>query len=390
MTKSPELLLNAPELGRFYSKYFSYFNMLEEAEKDRFLIRCIQFISEKEIQGAENFPMNNQVKAIVAASAVQLTLGLEVWNLSYFKKIIIHPSDFFNSQMGLQFSGETNTGGFVKLSWKKFIEGYKIQDDNLNLALHEFAHALHLNSSVFTGGDYFIKYYFNGWKAAAKEAFEDLQNDRESIFRRYGKVNITEFLSVCIEHFFESPEEIREKYFQLYCATAILLNQEIVNGKVRINIRNDYFQKKVEPLQGFDNFVLTTDLRQSRSAGVAFVLTILFVIAWSVGVSPVPLSVGFIISLLCVFLYYDYRFRMIELRGREFTIQKGKFIYKKRETIRFLISHIMSLKFRNNKISLLYYNVHTTFFHLEKLKLKQGDQASLKIQLRNNIVATDQ
>ncbi len=390
MADTQDLLLNAPELDQFYSKYFSYFNMLRQAEKDRFLKRCIQFISEKEIRGAENFPMNNAVKAIVAASAVQLTLGLEIWNLSYFKKIIIHPSDFFNEKAGLQFSGETNTGGFIKLSWKKFIEGYKVQNDNLNLALHEFSHALHLNSSTFAGGDYFIKYFFPSWQASSLEAFQDLQSGKESIFRRYGKVNISEFLSVCVEHFFESPEQIKAHYPQLYYATSILLNQEVMTGEVRIDIRKEYFQVKASSLPGFDDCVLTTDFMQSRSAIVALVLTVMFFIAASMNVSLMTLIISFMVSLIIVFLYFDYRYRTVYIEGLEFTIQKGMLIYKKRDIERFSIAHLISVKWRNNKFSLLYYNIHNTFFHQEKLKIKKDAVSQLKAQLVHNKVATDQ
>ena len=83
---------------------------------------------------------------MIAASAVQLTFGLETWDLSYFTQILIYPSEYKNPQTGRYHKGETNLGGFMCLSWSDFIEGIKNPTDKVNLGLHEFGHALRFNS----------------------------------------------------------------------------------------------------------------------------------------------------------------------------------------------------------------------------------------------------
>ncbi|MCE3258409.1 MAG: DgsA anti-repressor MtfA, partial [Bacteroidetes bacterium] len=137
-----DIQLNVTELRQFYARYFSYYNTLNAEWQSRFVSRCYQFISLKIITGAEGFKPDNKVRAIIAASAVQLTLGLSLWTLDHFDTIIIHPSDFDNKPSGLKFRGETNLSGYIRLSWKSFIAGYRVGDDNINLGLHEFTHAL--------------------------------------------------------------------------------------------------------------------------------------------------------------------------------------------------------------------------------------------------------
>ncbi|MEO6301939.1 MAG: zinc-dependent peptidase, partial [Bacteroidia bacterium] len=238
-------------MQKFYSNYFVYYNTLNAQYQRLFVKRCLHFISEKTIIGAEGFEADNRVKAIIAASAVQLTLGLETWSFNYFETIIIHPSDFNNAASGLKFRGETNLAGFIRLSWKGFISGYKIKDDNINLGLHEFTHALRFSAIKGDIQDYFVEHYFDKWLASAMEAYKDIKNDRATIFRKYGGTNINEFLSVCIEHYFESPEEIKKEYPNLYFCTAILLNQQTQNNTTQINIRENLLRESALLQKGF-------------------------------------------------------------------------------------------------------------------------------------------
>ncbi|MGZ6540316.1 MAG: zinc-dependent peptidase, partial [Bacteroidia bacterium] len=90
------MLLNQKDANIFLSEYFIYYNTLNEEWKHIFVRRVIQFAQTKTFIGREGFPINNKVKAIISASAVQLTLGLTEWQLSYFDTILLFPTDFFN------------------------------------------------------------------------------------------------------------------------------------------------------------------------------------------------------------------------------------------------------------------------------------------------------
>jgi len=97
LTSTADIALNPSELEKFYTTYFRYFTTLDAAYRQVFTERSLQFISEKAITGAGGFVPDNRVKALIAASAVQLTLGLETWKLDYFDEIELHPSDFDNA-----------------------------------------------------------------------------------------------------------------------------------------------------------------------------------------------------------------------------------------------------------------------------------------------------
>jgi MtfA peptidase len=232
-----DIPLNSESLDAFLSKYFNYYNTLDKEWRSVFRTRVIGFIHSKWFVPQRGLEIDNRVKAIVSASAVQLTLGLKNWKIDYFDTIVLFPTDFTNIISGLKLKGETNLGGFVSFSWKSFIEGYRIPDDNLNLGLHEFTHALRFNGVRGHDSDEFFNGYFPKWLSHAKAEFNKLKNGSDSIFRKYGGANINEFLSVVVEHFFESPEEFKTELPLLYSATAILLNQKTDGVVTKVDIR---------------------------------------------------------------------------------------------------------------------------------------------------------
>lgn len=244
MIEQTDIRLSNNDLHSFYSNYFQYYNTLNSLWQKKFVQRAQQFIDNKSIVGAEGFLVTNKVKAIVAASAVQLTLGLQTWDYDYFLEIIIHPKVFTNKATNQQYKGETNLQGFIRLSWLSFINGYQNSHDNINLGIHEFSHALRFNAIRGNEEDYYAKYFFLKWLSTAYEAHGHIRQGKESIFREYGGANINEFISVCFEHYFESPLEIKQAYPHLFYNTAILLNQLTIDSKTKLEIREQMIIEK--------------------------------------------------------------------------------------------------------------------------------------------------
>lgn len=344
MAVTPDITLDAKHLQAFYAAEFLYYNTLDSNRKSLFIRRCLQFISEKEIMGANGFVPDNRVKALLAASAVQLTLGLETWKLDYFEAIVIYPGIFDNAAGNLKYKGETNIAGFIKLSWKSFTHGYMNASDNINLGLHEFSHALRFNSIRGAEQDYFLEHYFNSWLASAYEAYNDIRAGRPTIFRKYGGTNINEFISVCIEHFFESPEEIRTRYPVLYYSTAILLNQETTDGHTRIGLRQELLQKKNALLPGFSRYRQCTRVRQSPFFKTAlFTGPLLLMLIPSIGIDNFGFL--FLLAIVCLsYLRFDYRFVSILMEGKTVTVRKGLFVFSARGSISIPVSCLVSFR----------------------------------------------
>jgi len=386
LSAAPNINLNPTELEAFYGSYFSYYNGLEALYQKLFIKRCLQFISEKEINGADDFKVDDRVKALVAASAVQLTLGLETWNLNYFEEIELHASDFDSTTGTLKYIGETNLQGLIKLSWKSFMHGYKINDDNVNLGLHEFSHALRFNSIKGNDHDYFIDNYFNKWLACAYEAFYDLKNKRETIFRSYGGTNINEFLSVCIEHYFESPEEIIKKYPLLYYATGILLNQYTNTNKTKLGIRAEFLSEQNKHLAGFTKQTMQNQFLKHWSFKLwAFVFAILIYNMSTSGILN-PITLILFLMFVCIFFWYHYNAVKFEFNGKEILIEKGSLFFKKRKTWVISIAQLISLRTEDEWI-FTYYSNEDAFFYEEKINPPKGVNEAFIANCKQNKIA---
>jgi len=323
----------------------------------------------KAIIGAEGFEVNNKVRAIVTASAVQLTLGLDVWDYDYFMEIIIHPQKFIHKPTQQHFKGETNLNGYIKLSWLSFINGYKNPTDNVNLGIHEFSHALRFNSIRGNEQDYYTKYFFTMWLGTAYEAYYHIKQGHQTIFREYGGANINEFISVCFEHYFESPQQIKEAYPHLYYNTAILLNQATEGDKTSVNIRERMMQEKSKLLTPLKNREIKQRLIDSNAVPLITISgVILGFTMMAAGIFSGP-SLILLIVYFAIYLKLDSNFITLNIHKNEFEIKKGFFFLKNWYRHTFQLSHLVNVTFNKAddgcEFSLIYFNTGDDHFYEE-------------------------
>lgn len=218
---------------------FSYFKNLNADLKQRFVDRTSAFIEQKKFVARQDLMMTDTIRIIISACAVQVTFGLDSFNLDTFEYVIVYPDSYESPVTKKMHNGETNLNGFICLSWKHVLAGIENPTDNYNLGIHEWMHALRFNGINYDQTDYFFDGYINKWVANAMQEFFSLKKGKESIFRRYGASNIHEFLSVCTEHFFESPDEFKLKAPELFNQMCILLNQlPSKQNSTQIDVRN--------------------------------------------------------------------------------------------------------------------------------------------------------
>lgn len=170
-----------------------------------------------------------EMKVLIAASAIQLTFGFPKVNLRFFRNILVFPESFYSKANEMYHKGEVNPRmKAIVLSWKDFVEGY-LTSDGRNLGLHEMAHALRLENTVMNGEyDFLDKDLLDQWEKQANETMLEINEGRESFFRKYGGVNNEEFFSVAVENFFERPIEFKEKHPKTYQTLCKLLRQDPV------------------------------------------------------------------------------------------------------------------------------------------------------------------
>lgn len=383
-----DISLNDQELDVFLTKYFSYYRTLSQHWKSVFVERVIKFANSKWFVSQKGFEINNQVKAIISASAVQLTLGLENWRIGYFDTIILFSSDFKNEISGLKLKGETNLNGFVSFSWKRFIDGYKIPNDNLNLGLHEFTHALRFNGVRGHESDDFFDGYFPKWFSYANEEFKQLKSGGKSIFRKYGGTNINEFLSVVVEHFFESPTEFQRELPLFYSATALMLNQKTNRTETKVNIREEEIR-----IQGRDLKLSPTVIRRGLPLfAPAFIcLAISLFTAYVAGVFSFPALFTFIVFVLA-FFREDFLYRSFTIEGNELLLSKGFFLFKHHAFQNISLPQLVKIEFFNGEgndhsVSLTFFETDGSFYEeTAYVKLEEGDRNQFLKELQDAYV----
>ena len=108
--------------------------------------------------------------------------------------------------------------------------GYRNATDGYNVGLHEMAHALFLEDVIKNGEDDFLNAKeLRNFQATGKLEIGKIRNNEDSFIRDYAATNRDEFFAVCIEQFFEQPEDFQLQLPHLYKNLQLLLNQNPIN-----------------------------------------------------------------------------------------------------------------------------------------------------------------
>jgi Mlc titration factor MtfA (ptsG expression regulator) len=209
-------------------KSFAYYCALSPAERRRFERRIGEFLEDKEFMARGDLPITEEMKTLVAACAVQLTFGLPPVRLRHFRQIILYPEAYFSTVDRRYHQGEVNAAGAIVLSWKHFMEGYRVPNDARNVGLHEMAHALLLENRTRYDGEYdFLdQQSLDYFLECAEVEHARMQRGEPGLLRNYAHTSPAEFFSVAVEVFFENPATMAREAPQLYGALKDLLNQD--------------------------------------------------------------------------------------------------------------------------------------------------------------------
>ena len=206
---------------------FNFYNKLTRKQQKNFEHRVASFISDKTFIGRDELIINDEIKVLISSTAVMLTFGFRDFYIGLIDKIFIYPKSFYSKTNDDYHKGEFNPKlKSLVFSWEDFKHGYNIEDDNLNLGIHEFAHAIHLNSIIERDVSSTI------FKDSFRELTDLLSNSKpmrdrliaSRYFREYAYTNQFEFLAVLVEYFFETPIEFKNQFPQVYGKVKQMLN----------------------------------------------------------------------------------------------------------------------------------------------------------------------
>lgn len=207
--------------------HFRYYQNLSPENKRRFEARVQAFIDANEFIPRSYTHVNAEMKALIAGAAIQLTFGFEHLNFQHFDKILIYSDDYYSKITRKYHQGEVNPRGLIVLSWRNFMEGYEIHDDGRNLGLHEMAHALRLENSIYNDEYGFIDSNdLKQFDRLAQYEMGKIRAEQRTIFRGYAAENVHEFFAVAVENFFERPEVFKSYNSELYYVLSRLLKQD--------------------------------------------------------------------------------------------------------------------------------------------------------------------
>ena len=208
-------------------QYFTYYINLSKKDKVLFEKRVQHFINIKKFIPRSMDEVTPEMKAFIAGAAIQITFGLPKVYFSHFKRILIYPNDYYSVINKKYHKGEVNVrGGIIVLSWNHFVEGYKYEEDSINLGLHEMAHALKLENNIFNKEYGFLdEQVLEQWENLAKQEINNMREGKSDFFRKYAAANQHEFFAIAVENFFERPRRFYEYSPELYKTMSLLLKQ---------------------------------------------------------------------------------------------------------------------------------------------------------------------
>ncbi len=204
----------------------AFYEKLSTRDKNRYEHRIKTFLNQTEFIGREGFLITEEVQLDIAALACMLTLGRRNYLYNFVDTILLYPDVFYSTTNGDLHKGEFNPRQrVIVFSWKHFKEGNDIDNDNLNLGLHEFMHAL--QADAMRGQDLdalrFQRVYQRLLRRVAQEGVKE-KIAKTQYFRAYAFTNEFEFMAVLTEYFFESPLDFKSKFPDIYRHLRTMLN----------------------------------------------------------------------------------------------------------------------------------------------------------------------
>jgi len=229
-----------PDLWQKVLTQLKFLHGLSPDEITRLQQNVILFLHHKQISGAHDLIITEEMRVIIAVQACILILELDLDYYDNWVEIIVYPGKFiidydYADENGIVHharqivSGESWLAGPVILSWQD-AAGFSVES-GYNVVIHEFAHKLdmlhegangcpilHANMSAQAWHDIFSKTYTSFCKQV------DL--GEVTIIDPYAAESPAEFFAVLSEVFFTLPLVIKQHFPSVYEQLALFYRQD--------------------------------------------------------------------------------------------------------------------------------------------------------------------
>ena len=207
-------------------KEVSFYQKLNNEEQLFFEHRLTEFIETYQFIGRGGYKVTSQTKVLIGSVYVMLTFGMRKYRTKVFNKIVVYPKQFHSKAHSRNHKGEFNFRyKTIVFSWEDFVQGVKVENDNLHLGIHEFTHSLSFHGKI--SRDYSATVFNKIHKEIItyiKTPENVIKIKSKNYFRKYAFTNSLEFIAVMMEYFFESPIEFKKHFPELYTKVVKMIN----------------------------------------------------------------------------------------------------------------------------------------------------------------------
>jgi len=206
------------ERRRTLDTQFPYHIKMNEKDKEEFRNRVQHFITNKQFESVDNIAITEEMKVLIAATAVQILFKRKTYYLSKFNTILI--SRDFPIQLD-----KLRTNRSIQISWNEFEQGNKSVTDGFNPGIKIMTMALDLEHQ-FGENKLFSETTYKEFNRLYKQEAEKYILSGKSKYDNYNRVDRSEYFAVAVEYFFERPEHFQVNQPAMYQALSKLLRQD--------------------------------------------------------------------------------------------------------------------------------------------------------------------
>lgn len=219
----------SPTWRQLLERRSDHYRRLPRQLRHEFEKKVQLFLAERQISGVD-IEASDELKLLVAASAVTLSVGWPDYNWDDIGEVLLYPGGFGRDYVvgpgEDHWAGTAHPWGTVILSAPALQTSFDHIGDGYHVGIHEFAHLVDVDATRFDG----VPSWLTDTQVAAWEHIRDREMQRlqqgDSILDVYGAHDPVEFMAVAVETFFERPQALRSGHAELYEILADYFRQD--------------------------------------------------------------------------------------------------------------------------------------------------------------------
>lgn len=208
------------ERKKILGDQFSYYQKLSKNEKKLFKKRLHHFLVNKNFVSKE-LEITEEMKVLIAATAIQILFGLGPYYLSSFNTIELsseEPKDDVSEKSKK-----------VTICWPEFKSGIDNNTDGYNPGLKILSRAFNIEQQLNKySSKMFNKHRLKELNQLYQRQAEKYIASGKSKYQDYKQIDRSEYFAIAVEYFFERPEHFYANQPEMYIALAKLLRQDVL------------------------------------------------------------------------------------------------------------------------------------------------------------------